>query len=174
MWTLTPTLTLSPKLSLDRRWILCNAWKRLSRKRQKPAATRKVTSKCPRICFICYVCRLYLGDAEIAQCDPVQKCSSTDQHALWCVSEVEDLLDIVIPPRPEPIMSSDGSGSRLIITKIVADNFKSYFGRHVIGPFHKVRPFRSVLLFIANCDCCVFVFRTSLRSSVRTEAASRM
>lgn len=32
---------------------------------------------------------------------------------------------------------------RLIITQIVMENFKSYYGKTVIGPFHKVKPFLS-------------------------------
>ena len=28
--------------------------------------------------------------------------------------------------------------TRLIVTQIVVENFKSYAGRHTIGPFHKV------------------------------------
>lgn len=32
-----------------------------------------------------------------------------------------------------------GPTTRLIITHIVVENFKSYSGRHVVGPFHKVR-----------------------------------
>lgn len=27
---------------------------------------------------------------------------------------------------------------RLVATHIVVENFKSYYGRHIIGPFHKV------------------------------------
>lgn len=39
---------------------------------------------------------------------------------------------------PEPIMSADGSGQRLMITSIDVENFKSYYGKHVLGPFHQV------------------------------------
>ncbi|KAL6726057.1 hypothetical protein Aduo_008068 [Ancylostoma duodenale] len=51
--------------------------------------------------------------------------------------ENEDLLRMVIPPRPQPCMKSDGTGARLVIREIVATNFKSYFGTQRIGPFHK-------------------------------------
>ncbi|RCN31180.1 RecF/RecN/SMC protein [Ancylostoma caninum] len=44
---------------------------------------------------------------------------------------------MVIPPRPQPCMKSDGTGARLVIREIVATNFKSYFGTQRIGPFHK-------------------------------------
>lgn len=43
-----------------------------------------------------------------------------------------------IPPMPEPVMSADGSGQRLMITSIDVENFKSYYGKHVLGPFHQV------------------------------------
>ena len=33
-----------------------------------------------------------------------------------------------------------GTVKRLMITKMVMENFKSYGGRKEIGPFHKVRP----------------------------------
>lgn len=49
----------------------------------------------------------------------------------------DDLLRMVIPPRPEPCMKPDGSGARLVIKEVVATNFKSYFGTQTIGPFHK-------------------------------------
>ncbi|KAM3728082.1 Structural maintenance of chromosomes protein [Dirofilaria immitis] len=48
----------------------------------------------------------------------------------------ENLLNMEIPPMPEPIMSADGSGQRLMITSIDVENFKSYFGKHILGPFH--------------------------------------
>lgn len=46
--------------------------------------------------------------------------------------------DIYVPPAPKPALSTDGDGPRLIITKIVNENFKSYAGTQVLGPFHKV------------------------------------
>uniref|UniRef100_A0A183UUA5 Structural maintenance of chromosomes protein n=1 Tax=Toxocara canis TaxID=6265 RepID=A0A183UUA5_TOXCA len=46
------------------------------------------------------------------------------------------LLHMEIPPKPEPVMSSDGTGQRLVIHSIEVENFKSYYGKHVIGPFH--------------------------------------
>lgn len=48
---------------------------------------------------------------------------------------------MVIPEPAAPIMNQDGTGARLMITHIVNENFKSYYGRHIIGPFHKVRHF---------------------------------
>ncbi|XP_077288755.1 structural maintenance of chromosomes 4-like protein gluon [Arctopsyche grandis] len=45
--------------------------------------------------------------------------------------------DIYIPPAPKPTLSTENTGPRLIITKIVNHNFKSYAGTQVLGPFHK-------------------------------------
>lgn len=50
----------------------------------------------------------------------------------------EDLLQMVIPPPPEIAKTVDESGARLIITHIELENFKSFYGHHVIGPLHKV------------------------------------
>lgn len=46
--------------------------------------------------------------------------------------------DIYVPPPPKPVCSSETSGPRLIITHIEIENFKSYAGKQVLGPFHKV------------------------------------
>jgi hypothetical protein len=44
-----------------------------------------------------------------------------------------------IPPAPEQLMAVEGSGGeRLVISHIVVENFKSYFGCQTLGPFHKV------------------------------------
>lgn len=47
--------------------------------------------------------------------------------------------DIYIPPPPKPMNELDVNGPRIIISKIVNINFKSYAGEQVIGPFHKVK-----------------------------------
>jgi hypothetical protein len=52
--------------------------------------------------------------------------------------ESEDLLAMQIPERPAATMSTDPKAPRLVITKIVVENFKSYFGKQTLGPFHKV------------------------------------
>lgn len=46
--------------------------------------------------------------------------------------------DIYIPPPLKTINEIDVSGPRLMITKIVNENFKSYGGTQVIGLFHEV------------------------------------
>jgi len=45
--------------------------------------------------------------------------------------------DIYIPPAPAPAMSFEANGPRLVITHIENENFKSYAGLQVLGPFHK-------------------------------------
>lgn len=53
----------------------------------------------------------------------------------------EDLLNncgpISIPPPPVPVQAADSTGPRLMISQIVTENFKSYGGMRVMGPFHK-------------------------------------
>ncbi|CAH8602830.1 unnamed protein product [Heterobilharzia americana] len=53
----------------------------------------------------------------------------------------EDILNdcgpVEIPPPPALVQSLDASGPRLIITQIVTENFKSYGGIRVMGPFHR-------------------------------------
>lgn len=51
--------------------------------------------------------------------------------------------DIKNYPIPENLCAAyrmDGK-QRLMIEKMVVENFKSYYGKHVIGPFHPVSPF---------------------------------
>lgn len=45
--------------------------------------------------------------------------------------------DIYIPPPPATAFQANADGSRLIITHIVNENFKSYAGVQELGPFHK-------------------------------------
>ncbi|XP_063023475.1 structural maintenance of chromosomes protein 4 isoform X2 [Melospiza melodia melodia] len=42
-----------------------------------------------------------------------------------------------IPPPPPPAMTSEPGAPRLMITHIVNQNFKSYAGEKILGPFHK-------------------------------------
>jgi uncharacterized protein with ACT and thioredoxin-like domain len=49
----------------------------------------------------------------------------------------EDLLSMEIPPIVQSVTYEEG-GERLVISHIVVENFKSYFGKRIIGPFHKV------------------------------------
>lgn len=43
-----------------------------------------------------------------------------------------------IPPPPPPAMTNEPGAPRLMITHIVNQNFKSYAGEQILGPFHKV------------------------------------
>lgn len=43
-----------------------------------------------------------------------------------------------IPPPPPPAMTNEAGAPRLMITHIVNQNFKSYAGKKILGPFHKV------------------------------------
>lgn len=58
--------------------------------------------------------------------------------------------DIYVPPPPKPVCSSETSGPRLIITHIENENFKSYAGRQVLGPFHKVLELLYTSSYIVN------------------------
>ncbi|XP_047101961.1 structural maintenance of chromosomes protein 4-like [Schistocerca piceifrons] len=53
------------------------------------------------------------------------------------------LGDIYIPPGPKPVCSFDSKGPRLMITHIDNENFKSYAGKQILGPFHPC--FNSIL-----------------------------
>ena len=44
---------------------------------------------------------------------------------------------VEIPPIEVPFHLSDENGARLVISQIVCENFKSYGGLRVLGPFHK-------------------------------------
>lgn len=47
--------------------------------------------------------------------------------------------DVYIPPPPAPpSFSGEETGRRILITHITNIGFKSYAGRTVLGPFHKV------------------------------------
>ncbi|XP_003381539.1 putative RecF/RecN/SMC N domain protein [Trichinella spiralis] len=61
---------------------------------------------------------------------------ATEQHFYAVINDVT-VLQKELPPAPEPPIKCDGTGPRLMIKEIWIENFKSYAGRHVIGPFHK-------------------------------------
>jgi hypothetical protein len=60
--------------------------------------------------------------------------------------------DIYIPPPPKPVCSTETTGPRLIITHIENENFKSYAGKQVLGPFHKVLRVLLTYLCIASIN----------------------
>ena len=47
------------------------------------------------------------------------------------------LGDLHVPPPPPPALTFDSDCPRLVITHIENENFKSYAGLQVLGPFHK-------------------------------------
>ncbi|XP_063105339.1 structural maintenance of chromosomes protein 4 isoform X2 [Cavia porcellus] len=49
---------------------------------------------------------------------------------------LEEILNS-IPPPPPPAMTNEAGAPRLMITHIVNQNFKSYAGEKILGPFHK-------------------------------------
>nr|CDS31144.1 structural maintenance of chromosomes protein [Hymenolepis microstoma] len=53
----------------------------------------------------------------------------------------DDLLNncppVDVPPLEVPFHLADDNGARLMISHVVCENFKSYGGRRVLGPFHK-------------------------------------
>ncbi|XP_062833576.1 structural maintenance of chromosomes protein 4 isoform X1 [Anolis carolinensis] len=49
---------------------------------------------------------------------------------------LEEILSS-IPPPPPPAMTNEAGAPRLMITHIVNQNFKSYAGEQILGPFHK-------------------------------------
>uniref|UniRef100_A0A8R1DF52 SMC hinge domain-containing protein n=1 Tax=Caenorhabditis japonica TaxID=281687 RepID=A0A8R1DF52_CAEJA len=48
----------------------------------------------------------------------------------------QDLFLLPLPPRPD-FLTMPNNSNRLIILNVEVDNFKSYFGKASIGPFHK-------------------------------------
>ncbi|KAL1115662.1 hypothetical protein AAG570_005952 [Ranatra chinensis] len=72
---------------------------------------------------------------------------SSDEDEEWTEEEGAIRIGgVVVPPAPPPHCSQEASGPRPIITHIVNENFKSYAGRVILGPFHKVKTSSSVAL----------------------------
>ncbi|XP_015597298.1 structural maintenance of chromosomes protein 4 [Cephus cinctus] len=70
---------------------------------------------------------------EEMETDPVQEAGyDTDEEGGLRVDD-----DIYIAPPPKKVNELSDNDPRLIITKIVNENFKSYAGKQVVGPFHK-------------------------------------
>ncbi|XP_052215756.1 structural maintenance of chromosomes protein 4-like [Dreissena polymorpha] len=93
----------------------------------------------------------------------------TDQAQVSAVSRgfrPEDYGEIEIPAAPESVATYDINGPRLMITKIVNENFKSYAGIRELGPFHKsftsiVGPNGSGKSNVIDSMLFVFGFRAS-------------
>lgn len=74
--------------------------------------------------------RINTSDMEV---DELNKEYDTDEEGGMKIDD-----DIYIPPPLKTFCEVDTTGPRLMITKIVNVNFKSYAGTTIIGPFHKV------------------------------------
>ncbi|XP_053315519.1 structural maintenance of chromosomes protein 4 [Spea bombifrons] len=68
------------------------------------------------------------GDGETHPQEPHN--AAVDNRSL------EEILSS-IPPPPPPAMTNEAGAPRLMITHIVNQNFKSYAGERILGPFHK-------------------------------------
>ncbi|NXC75052.1 SMC4 protein, partial [Anhinga anhinga] len=71
------------------------------------------------------------GDKELGEVSPQAVSNEVlDNRSL------EEILGS-IPPPPPPAMTNEPGAPRLMITHIVNQNFKSYAGEQILGPFHK-------------------------------------
>lgn len=71
--------------------------------------------------------------------------------------------EIYIPPPLRTFSEADTTGPRLMITKIINENFKSYAGTITIGPFHKVN-FNIMYLYLVILNVMfklIFFYRVS-------------
>jgi len=71
--------------------------------------------------------------------------------------------EIYIPPPLRTFSEADTTGPRLMITKIINENFKSYAGTITIGPFHKVN-FNIMHLYLVILNVMfklIFFYRVS-------------
>lgn len=67
--------------------------------------------------------------------------------------------DIYIPPPPMILREADTNGPRLMICKIVNENFKSYAGVQVVGPFHKVDMNYIRVVFVHICFLSIIKYK---------------
>ncbi|GMT05589.1 hypothetical protein PENTCL1PPCAC_27763, partial [Pristionchus entomophagus] len=77
-----------------------------------------------------------LEEDEGAGSNDIDDDEDNEQKGLQQDYDEDDLLNIEVPDAPIPCMAAEG-GDRLIITDIVVENFKSYYGTRRIGPFHQ-------------------------------------
>ncbi|NWU91598.1 SMC4 protein, partial [Upupa epops] len=67
---------------------------------------------------------------------PGQAPSQEDSNEVLDNRSLEEILGSISPP-PPPAMTNEPGAPRLMITHIVNQNFKSYAGEQILGPFHK-------------------------------------
>ncbi|XP_074859810.1 structural maintenance of chromosomes protein 4 isoform X2 [Carettochelys insculpta] len=70
------------------------------------------------------------GDICLSEASPQDSNGFLDNRSL------EEILSSISPP-PPPAMTNEAGAPRLMITHIVNQNFKSYAGEQILGPFHK-------------------------------------
>ncbi|NXX51325.1 SMC4 protein, partial [Tricholaema leucomelas] len=80
-----------------------------------------------------------LTDMEVENEDTRQPGEVSPQAVSGEVLDNRSLEEILgsIPPPPPPAMTNEAGAPRLMITHIVNQNFKSYAGKKILGPFHK-------------------------------------
>ncbi|NXO01789.1 SMC4 protein, partial [Rhinopomastus cyanomelas] len=71
------------------------------------------------------------GDGQHGQAPP-----QAESNEVLDNRSLEEILGSISPP-PSPAMTNEPGAARLMITHIVNQNFKSYAGEQVLGPFHK-------------------------------------
>ncbi|NWR57790.1 SMC4 protein, partial [Bucorvus abyssinicus] len=71
------------------------------------------------------------GDRQLGKVPP-----EADSNEVLDNRSLEEILGSISPP-PPPAMTNEPGAPRLMITHIVNQNFKSYAGEQVLGPFHK-------------------------------------
>uniref|UniRef100_A0A0K0DY89 Structural maintenance of chromosomes protein n=1 Tax=Strongyloides stercoralis TaxID=6248 RepID=A0A0K0DY89_STRER len=111
--------------------------------------------------------------------EPLQQKENFERNidnTLETPDECDELLNVIIPPPPEPCMRVDGSGERLVISSIDVENFKSYYGKQTIGPLHKnfsaiIGPNGSGKSNVIDSLLFVFGFRAS---SIRSKKISSL
>lgn len=91
------------------------------------------------------------SDVDNEEEDPSSQISMSDRKVSFAASSKEPSVEPSIEPTPptveftppilDPVIENTNPKKkepRLVMKKMVLNNFKSYAGRQVIGPFHKV------------------------------------
>lgn len=91
------------------------------------------------------------SDVDNEEEDPSSQISMSDRKVSFAASSKEPSVEPSIEPTPptaeftppilDPVIENTNTKKkepRLVMKKMVLNNFKSYAGRQVIGPFHKV------------------------------------
>ncbi|KAJ1525072.1 hypothetical protein ONE63_009916 [Megalurothrips usitatus] len=81
--------------------------------------------------------KMVQGNQQDEEMEVVQSGNLDDNEAFSDEEGGLRIGDIYIPPPPPATTGVDLAGPRLIITHIENENFKSYAGKTILGPFHK-------------------------------------